>query len=63
MASSLQIPSFWYLPETLFVRDPVVTSETPQIQTLIHQIDEVLSRTSPRLPWVMSSDAAQQRQV
>ena len=63
MASSLQIPSFWYLSETLFVRDPVVTSETSQIQTLIHQIDEVLSRTSPRLPWVMSSDAAQQRQV
>jgi hypothetical protein len=40
-----------------------VTSETPQIQALINQIDEVLSKTSPRLPWVMSSDAAQQRQV
>jgi hypothetical protein len=40
-----------------------VTSETSQIQTLIHQIDEVLNKTSPRLPWVMSSDAAQQRQV
>ncbi|WP_416669169.1 hypothetical protein [Egbenema bharatensis] len=40
-----------------------MTSETSQIQTLIHQIDEVLNKTSPRLPWVMSSDAAQQRQV
>lgn len=40
-----------------------MTSEKTQIQTLIQQIDEVLSKTSPRLPWVMSSDAAQQRQV
>ncbi|GAB4385642.1 MAG: hypothetical protein Kow00121_50810 [Elainellaceae cyanobacterium] len=40
-----------------------MTSENSQIQTLIRQIDEVLSKTNPRLPWVMSNDAVQQRQV
>jgi hypothetical protein len=40
-----------------------VTSENSQIQALIQQIDEVLDKTSPRLPWVTSSDAIQQRQV
>jgi len=40
-----------------------VTSENPQIQTLLQQINEVLNKTNPRLPWVMSSDAVQQRQV
>jgi hypothetical protein len=40
-----------------------VTSQKVQIQSLIQEIDEVLSKTTPRLPWVMSSDAMQQRQV
>ncbi|HEY9664676.1 MAG TPA: hypothetical protein V6C65_40050, partial [Allocoleopsis sp.] len=40
-----------------------MTSDPSQIQSLIKEIDEVLSKTTPRLPWVMSSDAAQQRQV
>jgi hypothetical protein len=40
-----------------------VTSQKAQIQALISEIDEVLNKTSPRLPWVMSSDAVQQRQV
>jgi hypothetical protein len=40
-----------------------VTSENFQIQSLIQQIDEVLDQTNPRLPWVTSSDAMQQRQV
>jgi hypothetical protein len=40
-----------------------VTSQKAQIQALIHEINEALSKTSPRLPWVMSNDAAQQRQV
>jgi hypothetical protein len=40
-----------------------VTSENLQIQALLQQINEVLDKTNPRLPWVMSSDAAQQRQV
>lgn len=40
-----------------------VTSENTQLQALIQQIDEVLDKTNPRLPWVTSSDAIQQRQV
>jgi hypothetical protein len=40
-----------------------VTSENSQLQALIQQIDEVLDKTNPRLPWVTSSDAIQQRQV
>jgi hypothetical protein len=40
-----------------------VTSDQAQIQTLIDGIDEALNQTNPRLPWVMSNDAAQQRQV
>jgi hypothetical protein len=40
-----------------------VTSQKAQIQALINGIDEVLTKNSPRLPWVMSNDAMQQRQV
>jgi hypothetical protein len=40
-----------------------VTSQQAQIQTLINEIDQALSKTSPRLPWVLSTDALQQRQV
>lgn len=40
-----------------------MTSEKAQIQALLNGIDEVLNKTSPRLPWVMSGDAVQQRQV
>ena len=40
-----------------------MTSQTDQIQTLIQEIDEVLSKASPRLPWVMSAEAAEQRKV
>lgn len=40
-----------------------MTSQKAQIESLIQEIDEVLSKTTPRLPWVMSSDAVQQRQV
>lgn len=40
-----------------------MTSEKAQIQALLHGIDEVLNKTSPRLPWVMSGDAVQQRQI
>lgn len=40
-----------------------MTSQKAQIQALLNGIDEVLSKTSPRLPWVMSNDAAQQRQM
>ncbi len=39
------------------------TSDKAQIQALINGIDEALNKTNPRLPWVMSNDAAQQRQV
>lgn len=38
-------------------------SQQAQIQELINAIDGVLSKTTPRLPWVMSGDADQQRQV
>ncbi len=34
-----------------------------QIQSLLLKIDQVLSKSSPRLPWIMSGDAAQQQQV
>ncbi|NJO39738.1 MAG: hypothetical protein HC865_03370 [Cyanobacteria bacterium RU_5_0] len=37
--------------------------ENSQIQALITEIDEVLNRTTPRLPWVMSNEALRQRQV
>jgi len=40
-----------------------VTSQTDQIQALINEIDAVLSKASPRLPWVMSGETVQQRQV
>ena len=40
-----------------------MTSQNVEIQTLISGIDEVLSKNAPRLPWVMSQDALQQRQV
>ncbi|MBD2461068.1 hypothetical protein H6G89_08440 [Oscillatoria sp. FACHB-1407] len=40
-----------------------MTSHKAQIQALINEIDEVLSKPSPRLPWVMAGDADQQRQV
>ena len=38
-------------------------AQNDSIQALIQEIDEVLSKTSPRLPWVMSTDAMRQRQV
>ncbi|MBD3883048.1 hypothetical protein IFO70_14890 [Phormidium tenue FACHB-886] len=38
-------------------------SQIDPIQALIHDIDEVLQKTTPRLPWVMSTDAMRQRQV
>jgi hypothetical protein len=34
-----------------------------QIQSLLLKIDQVLGKSSPRLPWIMSGDDAQQRQV
>lgn len=40
-----------------------MTSQKAQIQALISGIDEVLSKNGPRLPWVMSNDAIQQRQI
>lgn len=40
-----------------------MTPEATQIQTLIDEIDVVLSKANPRLPWVMSNEAAQQRRV
>lgn len=40
-----------------------MTSQKAEIQALISGIDEVLSKNSPRLPWVMSNDAIQQRQI
>ena len=38
-------------------------SQTDPIQALIQDIDEVLQKTMPRLPWVMSNESIQQRQV
>ncbi|MFM7424492.1 MAG: hypothetical protein ACKO7W_05775 [Elainella sp.] len=40
-----------------------MNSQNAQIQALINGINEVLAKNSPRLPWVMSNDAMQQRQV
>ncbi|NJO73634.1 MAG: hypothetical protein HC833_07645 [Leptolyngbyaceae cyanobacterium RM1_406_9] len=40
-----------------------MTPQKAQIQALINDIDSVLGKASPRLPWVMSGDATQQRQV
>jgi hypothetical protein len=40
-----------------------VTSQKDQIQALIAEIDGVLQKTTARLPWVMSGEVAQQRQV
>ena len=34
-----------------------------QIDTLLAEIDGVLSKANPRLPWVMSSEVIQQRQT
>lgn len=44
-------------------RTSTVNSQNAQIQALINGINEVLAKNSPRLPWVMSNDAMQQRQV
>jgi hypothetical protein len=41
----------------------VTSQQNVEIQALINGIDEVLSKNAPRLPWVMSNDALQQRQV
>ncbi len=46
---------------TLGVR--LVTADKEQLQALIAEIDGVLQKTTPRLPWVMSGDANQQRKV
>lgn len=40
-----------------------MNSHTDQIKALISEIDEVLSKPSPRLPWVASVETTQQRQV
>ncbi len=40
-----------------------MTSQPDQLQKLIQEIDGVLGKTSPRLPWVVSGDVAQQRRV
>lgn len=40
-----------------------MTSQKDQIQGLIAEIDSVLQKSTPRLPWVMSGDATQQRRV
>ena len=40
-----------------------MNSQTAQIQAIISEIDEVLSKPSPRLPWVASVATTQQRQV
>lgn len=40
-----------------------MTSQKDQIQSLITEIDGVLQKASPRLPWVMTGEVAQQRQV
>lgn len=47
----------------MLVRGYIVTSQKEHLQTLIAEIDAVLQRTNPRLPWVMSGEVAQQRQV
>ncbi|UBF27421.1 hypothetical protein K9N68_05590 [Kovacikia minuta CCNUW1] len=40
-----------------------MTSQKDQIQALIADIDGVLQRSTTRLPWVMSGEATQQRQM
>lgn len=40
-----------------------MTFSKDQIQALISEIDGVLQKTTPRLPWVGSGDATQQRRV
>ncbi len=40
-----------------------MTFQQDQIQALITEIDGVLQKTTPRLPWVMSGEATQQRQT
>jgi hypothetical protein len=40
-----------------------VTFQKDQIQGLIAEIDGVLQKTTPRLPWVKSADANQQRRL
>lgn len=40
-----------------------MTAQKDQIQALIAEIDGVLQRTNPRLPWRVSGEATQQRQV
>ncbi|MBF2084737.1 hypothetical protein [Thermoleptolyngbya sp. C42_A2020_037] len=40
-----------------------MTYQPAQLQDLIRAIDEVLGKSSPRLPWVMSGEADQQRRV
>ena len=40
-----------------------MTSQKDQLQALIADIDKVLQKASPRLPWVISGDVAQQRRV
>jgi len=40
-----------------------VTSQKDQIQALITEIDGALRKASPRLPWVVSGDATQQRRI
>ncbi|XGV97213.1 MAG: hypothetical protein ACAF41_31380 [Leptolyngbya sp. BL-A-14] len=40
-----------------------MTSQKDQIQALITDIDSVLQKTTPRLPWVVSGEMTQQRQI
>jgi hypothetical protein len=40
-----------------------VTSQKAQIQALLNEIDSVLNKATPRLPWVMSGDVENQRRV
>ena len=40
-----------------------MTSQKDQIQALITDIDGVLQKTTPRLPWVVSGEVTQQRQM
>jgi hypothetical protein len=40
-----------------------VTSQRDRLETVLAEIDAVLGASGPRLPWVMSSDLQQQRQM
>lgn len=40
-----------------------MTSQREQLQALIAEIDVLLSKASPKLPWVAAQETAQQRQV